>query len=201
MTVDNPRGYAFVSLSRSYERMHSWNWGAAMQSGGMMPDKVDFIQWGLDMWDRMGLDGAEMDEIKPAVDEMCKLLIGSVREQGKGALHYGRTETGFYATAWLEPEDFTLPRWRAEASDVDPYAAVENERMLASVVKGLGPRLTETEARLLDAKVSALPLELDNAELAVLVGVHQKYVSRLWCRIRDKAVGAFGENFLEKSVR
>ena len=180
--LDNPRGYVFVSLSRSYERMHRWGWFAAMRKGGMAPTKSEFVGVGLDLFDR-----AAPDDVRAWTDETVRFLSGSIRANSSGRLRYKRNGSGFDVSVKWEPVDFGLPEWRSMGQVEDGYRRVEERDRLRSMLNLLSERLSPRQLECLSVYVDALPDTLTYAEVAEVMGVSPQAVDSYWRKIRKHA--------------
>ena len=88
---DNPRGYAFVSFVRSYNKVLSWNWGAAAKLHGQMLDRTEWVENGLRMFDSMTDDS---DDYRKTTATIIKHMATQVRTDHIGLIGTKRTPNG-----------------------------------------------------------------------------------------------------------
>lgn len=193
-TIDNPRGYAYISLLRAHTRLCGWSWFAAMRSIGMTPDKPEYVADGLAMYDAMTASMSDLEVAKSThgiVSQIIKETTRSHREMAKGIVgwHHGRAHVKH---DFMDVDDFAT---QAKQSYSEPgYGRIESADELVRRVGRLMPLLLPYEQRL----VSAL-MELGDigphAEVAERLGVDASYIGTALSTIRKKAA-AFGEQGL-----
>jgi len=193
--ADNPRGYVYVSLSRSFERMHEWSWFAAMKRGNMTPTKTEFIGWGLDLYDRtMPPD----DQVREWTSETVTYLSKTIRENGKGALHFKRRATGKGLTydVTLKNMPTSIELFLAEQVPDPGYREIEIADELVSVYRRLQELCTVNELRVLQVYVDALPDRLSQQEAADRLGMSKQSVHDYWQGIRRRAQRSIRDSVL-----
>ena len=89
---DNPRGYAYQALANAYDRSMGWQQYAALARDGLMPSKYEYIEEGLDMFDRS--HAPDMTEAKAMIDTIIKEMGRSLVEQLKGKHSYPTDSEG-----------------------------------------------------------------------------------------------------------
>ena len=112
--TDNARGYAYVALTKGYERTMAWDWGAALAKDGMMPSKYEYIEDGLRMYDQYDPD-MDITQAKAIVDVIIKEMGRSMQELLKGKHSY--PSTGGVVTRYDTMLDYVV--------HVDPRSGVE----------------------------------------------------------------------------
>ena len=89
---ENPRGYAFVSFVRSYNKVLTWPWGAAAKVHGHMLDRTEWIENGLRMYDRW--TGGDDRDYRQATATIIEHMSNQVRTDHIGLIGTRRTPQG-----------------------------------------------------------------------------------------------------------
>lgn len=178
-TVDNPRGFAFVAFDRTYSRIHSWGWGAALAKAGVMPTRKEFIAEGLDMWDAMYRDGG--DHIA-TTNEIARALSEGLRANCSGLMHYAKDNT---VQVRMVSTDFS--DWVTVGMVDDGYAQVDTALEFAARMRELIPHLSPSEAEVVAVLMGGLPDILTNIEIAEALGQTRQAIQSTWRRIRNRA--------------
>ncbi len=84
--MSNERGYAYKALAGAYERTIIWNWAAALAKDGTMPSKYEYIEEGLNLFDRSQAN--DITEAKAVIDSIIVSMNSSLQELLKGKFSY-----------------------------------------------------------------------------------------------------------------
>ena len=135
--MSNERGYAYKALAGAYERTIIWNWAAALARDGTMPSKYEYIEEGLNLFDRSQAN--DITEAKAVIDSIIVSMNSSLQELLKGKFSYpevGGVRQGIvprYDTILdvelpdsLESDGEVLTIGSTLAEDEQGYAAVDD---------------------------------------------------------------------------
>ncbi len=179
METTNPRGYAFVSLVRGWERMHKWNWFAVMNRYGMLPTKDQYITDGLRIFDSLVLDMPYRD----ATELTVKALQQSMRNEANGKLtfppHGGRVECKYVGMDQITLEQtasYTLEKG---------YSQIEMTDEVVRLVEWLRVNANPAPLRILETYL--LLGDPTNAEIARHLGLPRGSVKYGWTELRELA--------------
>jgi len=90
--LNNPRRYAFVSFTRAYNKLLTWDWGAAAKVHGQMVDRVEWIENGMAMFDRW--TAAEDVDYRLATQTIIKHMGDQIRTDHIGLIGRRNTKEG-----------------------------------------------------------------------------------------------------------
>jgi len=104
---DNPRGYAYQALTKSYDRIMGWQQYAALDKDGSMPSKYEYVGDGLNLFDRQYPSyDQDITTAKVLIDTIIKEMGRSIVELMKGKMAYPSDSEG---TQYIVPKyDTTL---------------------------------------------------------------------------------------------
>ncbi len=174
--VDNPRGYAYVSFVRSYDKILSWDWGAAAKVHGQMLDRVEWIENGLHMYDHW--PGSDTHE---TVRTIIKHMGDQIRQDNIGLIGRRRTPNG----TECYPKYGTMPQSLDVMNDTDEYDLIDNADELAWRLRLLSKHLTATQLEMVGRYI-----QLDAPtfiELARDLGYTPNYVTKVFSKVRATA--------------
>ena len=89
---DNLRGYAYVSFKNAYNRSMGWSQYAAADKDGLMPTLYEYLEDGLNMFDRSQYDNDI--EAKAIIETIIKEMGRSIVELLKGKHSYPQGTDG-----------------------------------------------------------------------------------------------------------
>ena len=97
-TSDNPRGYAFRSLSNAWYRQLGWRAYAAAQKYGYYPSLNEYIEQGLDMFDPMyTVATQDMDTANAIISKIIVEMGRSIKATMYGHITEHQDDKGFPA--------------------------------------------------------------------------------------------------------
>ncbi len=174
--MSNPRGYAYVSFVRSYDKILSWDWGAAAKVHGQMLDRVEWVGNGMGLYDRW----PDAEDTRTVVKTIIKLMGDQIRQDHIGLIGRRRTEHGTecYPKYGALPEGFDA----AEDGVADEVVNVDE---LAWRLRELSKHLTSTQLEMVGRYI-----QLDAPtfiELAHDLGYTPNYVTKVFTQVRKTA--------------
>lgn len=179
--MDNPRGYAFVSLVRGWERMCGWNWFATMNAQGMMPTKSEYISDGLRIFDSLVLDMSAED----ATNATIKALSASLRDEAAGKLSWvGYAKGEPIGVKYVGMDQTTLEQTVGQAVERG-YGRVELSDEVVRLVEWLRVNGNPAPLRILETYLKLG--DPTNAEIASHLGVARGSVKYGWTELRELA--------------
>ena len=146
---DNIRGYAYVALRNGYERTLTWDWAAALLKDGSMPDRYEYIEDGLTMFDSSCTTATTLEEAKAMIDTIIGSMSGSLKELLKGKHSYpgsGGVVTRYDTTLDVEllssnDEGEVLTIGNTIPEHEQGYDDVDNAEEMRARIRMLAPRL------------------------------------------------------------
>ena len=175
--MDNPRGYAYVSFVRSYNKILTWDWGAAAKAHGQMIDRVEWIENGMNLYDQWPDTG----ETRTAVKTIIRHMGNQIRQDHIGLIGRRRTPDGVESY----PKYGAMPQGFDAVDSVDEVDRVDDADEIASRLRLLSKHLTETQLEMVGRY-----LELDApsfSELARDLGCTKSNVARVFKAVRATA--------------
>lgn len=90
-TNNNPRGLAYVKFLRTWDRMATWGWHAALTNANAMPTQKEYMDTALAIYDHRALDIDVTDDtaLVETIHDICNELSRWLRSYEKGVLKYG----------------------------------------------------------------------------------------------------------------
>lgn len=81
--VDNLRGYAYVALTRAYEKQRSFGWFAALVRVRATPPKYDWVREGLARWDARCHGVRTESAARELISDIIKVMSKEIYDDNK----------------------------------------------------------------------------------------------------------------------
>ena len=161
----NPRGYAYTALKNAWNRQLSWKAFAAANKYGYYPTLGDYIDQGLDMFDRMyAVANKDIDAATAIIGDIIAEMGRSIKSDFKGHLTYREDSEG--KEVCMPSHDIILDQpvmlHSDEASTIGAdlpqeeqgYNAIEDADLMRTRMRIIGERINDEDMSILSSYVS-----------------------------------------------